>query len=115
MTAVRQAIVIRRDLWMQTGLQIALANQASMRAAFADDEMRALSDWIDGGHQTDVYIASSEGQLDKIQRRARTEGAQSAMVSTTIDARVGQTHAVLAVGPAQPKVLARIVDGLQRY
>lgn len=115
MSVVRQAIVIRRDLWLQTGMQISLANRAAMKAAFADDDMRALSDWIDGGHQTDVYIAQSEGQLDKIHRRARTEGVQSAMVSIAVDARVGPTHAVLAVGPTQPKVLEQIVDGLGRY
>lgn len=115
MTSVRQAIIIRRDMWLNTGLQISLANQASMRSVFADDEMRLISYWIDGGCPTDIYIAHSEGHLDKLAREARLRGLPHAVVSVIVNSVAGPENAVLAIGPEDPSNISTIVSGLTTY
>lgn len=115
MIGVRQAIIVRRDLWLNTGMQIGLANRASMQSAFADEEMRLIADWIDGGCPADFYTVNSEGALDKLQREAKLRGVPCAMATVTVDSINGPTSAVLAIGPEDPSIISPIIKGLVRY
>ena len=112
----KQVIVIRRDLWMPTGMQIQYGIQAALAAVLYEATAEAINDWQLGGSKVEVYVAGAESLFEKLRLRAVREGLPSKVITAKAGAVTPAPSAVaIAIGPGPVEVIDRSVDGLQRY
>lgn len=118
MRAVKQVIVMRKDLGMRKGKMIAQGAHASVRALLRDGDFAigaagqatlslaldaATATWLSGGRATKICVSvDSEQALDEIVERARSAGVRHALITDAgvTEFRGVPTKTCCAVGPA---------------
>ena len=63
MSELKQVIVIRRDLWMRRGKEIAQGAHASLGAVLEEATAEDINDWIESGNKKIVCKIGSENAL----------------------------------------------------
>jgi PTH2 family peptidyl-tRNA hydrolase len=135
MSEPKQVIVMRRDLGMRRGKEMAQAAHASMKVildlmtdlqmiGWSYDHMikklmikrdDPLAIWLDGGFRKIVVRANSEEELLDIKRQADEAGIRTALIT---DAGATEFHGVptntcLAIGPDYPNKIDPITGHLK--
>lgn len=137
---VKQVIIIRRDLGMRRGKEIAQGAHASMEwlrdrigDVDVDDQFGAPNDdgstyheiylfpheraWLDGNHAKVTLQVASEAELRELHERARAAGLLAHLVTDhglTEFAGV-HTKTALAIGPNDANAIDAITGALKLY
>lgn len=126
----KQVIVIRKDLNMRRGKQIAQGCHASMKVFFDlgewhDTEDRdyyqiygmtkEMKDWIDGRFTKIVVSCENESELDELYNKAKENKLPCSLI---IDAGLTEfkgipTKTCIAIGPANPEKIDNITKHLK--
>lgn len=131
---IKQVIVMRRDLGMRRGKQIAQGAHASMKVFFNQlvevgdgkfelgpaegwDWHGAVKPWVDGLFAKVTVQIDSEERLLEIHQQALSAGLPVALIQ---DAGRTEFHGVptytcLAIGPANAEDIDKITGGLKLY
>lgn len=124
---VKQVIVVRRDLKMRRGKEIAQGSHASM--AFLVDRLRragpgqpielnaAEQTWV-FAHQAKICVrVDSEAELLDVHARARAAGLEAHLIRDAGHTEFGgvPTLTCCAVGPAENEAIDAITGGLTLY
>jgi PTH2 family peptidyl-tRNA hydrolase len=119
---IKQVIVMRRDLKMRRGKEIAQGAHASM--AFLSKKVRAstpLSDvekeWIDGIFAKICVRVDSEEQLLFIAEKATMEGLQVELITDSGKTEFAgvATKTCVAIGPDQAEKIDKVTGSLELY
>lgn len=129
----KQVIVIRRDLKMRRGKEIAQGAHASMlwlreRVKLFDEPDKLPRDgsvpfseaekaWLKGDYKKVVVTVNSEKHLRELHEQARRLCIQSHLVTDLglTEFEGVPTVTALAIGPATDEIFERITDGLPLY
>lgn len=129
MSEVKQVIVMRKDLKMQRGKEIAQGSHASMsfiarrlenqgRGHFTLELTKDAQEWLYNGRFTKVCVrVNSEQELDDIYAKAKAAGLE---VHLIVDSGATVFHGVptktcLAVGPNRTEDIDKITGHLALY
>ena len=113
---LKQVIVIRRDLWMRRGKEIAQGAHASVTAALDHADMTEVSRWLDNGSKKIVVKAHSEAQLLALQQQAREANLAHYLVRDAGKTEViAGTATALAIGPGPADQIDLITGSLELY
>jgi len=125
---VKQIIVIRRDLKMRRGKEIAQGAHAAMGVLLRD--MRVNDDgtvtlglwpeamaWLQGSFTKVTVKVNSEQELLEVKDRADAAGVPCVLITDAgrTEFHGEPTHTALAVGPATSEQLAPITGALKLY
>lgn len=116
MSNLKQIIIIRRDLWMRPGKEIAQGAHASVRAALEHADIAVVSEWLDTGGKKIVCKVQSEQELLTIGQRALDAGLSVYLVQDhgLTDVAPG-TRTALAIGPDAAEKIDPITGELPLY
>ena len=130
---VKQVIVIRKDLKMRRGKEIAQGSHASMQfmvnaikrffseQSTIDNQPLVFSgaeqDWMDGAFTKVCLVVNSEEELQEIHNRALSAGLE---VNTITDLGATEFHGVptktcLAIGPDYAEKIDPVTGDLKLY
>lgn len=126
---VKQVIVIRRDLKMRRGKEIAQGSHASM--AWLSDRVRSVifnpgmemslspaeREWLCGPFTKVVVRVDSEEELLAVKQKADEAGVLNVLITDAGKTEFGGVPTVtcLAVGPAEANEIDAITGGLELY
>lgn len=121
--SVKQVIVIRRDLKMRRGKEIAQGAHASMaflvRRFDRDESIKTPEErmWLDGAHAKVCVQVHSEAELIALHEKAVAAGLESHVVTDLGRTEFGgiPTKTALAIGPARDEQIDPITRHLQLY
>jgi PTH2 family peptidyl-tRNA hydrolase len=124
---MKQVIVIRKDLKMRRGKEIAQGAHASVKfishriQAHLKGEPLTLSDaelaWFEGNFKKICLIVNSEDELLEIHQKAQDNGLVSSLIQ---DRGITEfsgvpTYTCLAIGPDEPDKINQITGHLKLY
>ncbi|MDX1489619.1 MAG: peptidyl-tRNA hydrolase Pth2 [Acidiferrobacterales bacterium] len=116
MSEIKQVIIIRRDLWMRRGKEIAQGAHASLNAALNEAEAEVISAWLDSGSKKIVCKVGSESELLSLRKQAQAAGLPSYLVRDAGKTEViAGTATAIAIGPAEAKKIDVITGNLELY
>lgn len=115
MAYFKQILVIRTDLKMRRGKEIAQGAHASMKATLENLDHPAVKEWLSGPFTKVAVAVSSEDELNEIVENANTAGIITAKI---IDAGKTEfnnvpTFTCAAIGPADSDDLDKITGHLK--
>lgn len=130
---IKQVIVIRKDLKMRRGKEIAQGAHASI--AFLSNRVRSFYDGIDSGHGGKLGVSkaqeewlrgiftkiclrvNSEEELLEIDRKAREAGLEVHLITDSGKTEFNgiPTHTCLAIGPDEAEKIDMITSDLELY
>ncbi len=120
--AVKQAIVLRRDLNMGKGKAAAQAAHASCEAVFSilSSRRREWKEWLDKwrieGQKKIVLRVESLEELLEIYEKAKIEGLPTSLVADAGHTQLPPgTKTAVAVGPAPEELVDRITGHLKLF
>jgi len=104
---MKQAIILRRDLGMQRGKEVAQGAHASLGAVLPSLHDPRVQAWLSGPFAKTALVVDSEEQLLTLQDEARKAGVLRALIT---DSGRTQFHGVptrttLAIGPDRTDVI----------
>lgn len=114
---MKQIIVIRKDLKMRRGKEIAQGAHASMKATLLHLEDPRVKEWLDGAFTKVVVTVDSEADMLHLMHDAREAGLIAELIE---DNGMTEFHGVktvtaLAVGPDTHERLAPVTGSLKLY
>lgn len=122
---VKQAIVIRKDLGMRRGKEIAQGAHASLAflarrvldAAGAPAFSALEQAWLRGGSAKICLQVASEAELLEVHERARAAGLEAHLIRDSGKTEFGgvPTYTCLAIGPDAAERLDPVTGGLRLY
>jgi len=122
MADVKQVIVIRKDLKMRRGKEIAQGAHASMaflaKKALAQEEFTpAERAWLEGLFTKVCVRVDSEEQLLAVARAAEAAGIRAEVITDAGKTEFGgvPTRTCLAVGPDLSEKVDAVTGGLELY
>lgn len=122
MADIKQVIVIRKDLKMRRGKEIAQGAHASMaflaKKALAREEFtRAERGWLEGPFTKVCVRVDSEEQLLAVARAAEDAGIRAEVITDAGKTEFGgvPTRTCLAVGPDLSERVDAVTGGLELY
>ena len=116
MTQMKQVIIIRRDLWMRRGKEIAQGAHASLGAVLEHATAEDIDAWMSTGNKKVVCKVQSERDLLLIEHQAREAGLPVYLVRDAgATAVAANTATALAIGPAPETMVDRITGELELY
>lgn len=110
-SALKQVIVVRKDLKLAKGK---LAAQAAHAAVSAADKSSQKADWLRQGQKKSVLGVADEGELTVLQEKAERLGLATALIEDA-----GRTHLApgtvtcLGIGPADEETIDRVTGQLK--
>jgi PTH2 family peptidyl-tRNA hydrolase len=119
---IKQVIVMRKDLKMRRGKEIAQGAHASM--AFLSNKIRHQTplspterEWLDGIFSKVCVRVDSEEQLLFIAEKATVEGLQVEVITDSGKTEFGgvPTRTCLAIGPDHAERIDKITGALELY
>jgi peptidyl-tRNA hydrolase, PTH2 family len=121
---IKQVIVMRRDLKMRRGKEIAQGAHASM--AFLSNKLRAAvvqplsvveREWLEGLFTKVCLKVDSEEQLLSVAEKAKAEGLQVEVITDSGKTEFAgvPTKTCLAIGPDQAEKIDKVTGSLQLY
>jgi len=120
---MKQVIVIRKDLKMRRGKEIAQGAHASiafLTNKFQNNEFvlsKAEEEWVFGIFRKICVIVNSEEELLEIHRKAEEVGLVSSLIQDSGKTEFGgiPTYTCLAIGPDKPDKIDKITGHLKLY
>lgn len=124
MKRIKQVIVIRKDLKMRRGKEVAQGSHASM--AFITRQLQlkkgvkltdVQQEWIDSSFAKVTVRVNSEEELDSIFSKAEDAGLEVHMITDSGRTEFGgvPTKTCLAIGPDYDDLIDAITGELQLY
>ena len=114
-TRLKQIIVLRTDLKMRRGKEIAQGAHASMKATLDNLADPFVTEWLSGPFaKIAVGIDGEEALLDLV-RAARQAGIVTALIQDAgrTEFRGVPTYTAAAIGPGDPDKIARLTGHLK--
>lgn len=112
----KQVIVIRRDLWMRRGKEIAQGAHASLTCVLDKADPEHVAAWLDTGSKKIVCKVKSEAELLQLAERAKEAGLPYYVVRDHGKTEViAGTVTAFAVGPAPEQEVDKITGELELY
>jgi len=122
MSQIKQVIVMRKDLNMRRGKEIAQGAHAAMaflsiKAQDGAPITEVERTWLNGTFTKVCVRVNSEAELDQVAAAARQEGLQVAVITDSGKTEFGgiPTKTCLAIGPDLSEKLDRITGALSLY
>lgn len=130
---IKQVIVIRKDLRMRRGKEIAQGAHASMeflrkkaerfyrmdndRGSYIVELSQVQTDWLDSGHAKVTLQVDSEAELHKIHQDALAMGLEAHIIVDEGLTEFGGVHTktALAIGPDYSDKIDTITKHLKLY
>jgi peptidyl-tRNA hydrolase, PTH2 family len=122
---VKQVIVIRKDLKMRRGKEIAQGAHAAMAfltRMFRGGECKTFLTeaeqlWVEGSFRKITVRVSSEAELLDVQARAVAAGLETRLITDAGLTEFGgvPTHTALAIGPDYDELIDPITKDLEPY
>lgn len=112
---MKQIIVMRKDLKMPRGKEIAQGAHASMKATLLNMSHPSVKEWLDGKFTKIAVGVNSEEELLEVYNKARAAGLIAELVTDaglTVFNGVA-TNTCIAVGPASHEDLQPITGELK--
>lgn len=112
---MKQIIVIRKDLKMGRGKEIAQACHASMKATLENMDDIRVQAWLDGIFKKIAVGVNSEEELLQLYQEAKDKGLIAALITDsglTVFNGV-PTNTCIAIGPDHDDILNPITGGLK--
>jgi len=128
---VKQVIVMRKDLKMRRGKEMAQAAHASMAALLSLAQRdtssagmnitlstrngTALYEWLSGKFRKIALYTNSEEELLKLYEKAKDKGLPVALITDCGDTEFNgvPTNTCIAIGPAEDEIINEITGGLK--
>jgi len=122
MSQIKQVIVMRKDLNMRRGKEIAQGAHASMaflsiKAQDATPISAVEREWLEGTFTKVCVRVNSEAELDQVAAAARQDGLQVSVITDSGKTEFGgvPTKTCLAIGPDLAEKVDRITGALSLY
>ena len=125
---MKQVIVIRKDLKMRRGKEIAQGSHASMAFLLKSikpttgghtiiEEMTELVEWLQGGQTKVCLQIHSEEELLNLDEKAKEMGLRSNIITDAGRTEFGgvPTKTCLAIGPNKDEEINKITGHLKLY
>ncbi len=116
---LKQVIVIRKDLKMRRGKEIAQGAHAAVGATLAtmDKLPETFRQWNTNGHAKITLIVESEDEFHRIAKEAKESGliVYSVLDEGITEFKGNHTWTALAIGPAKSSFIDPITGNLKLY
>ena len=114
----KQVIVMRHDLKMRLGKQVAQGSHASMKVILdcpSDQMTQAMREWISGTFTKICVRCHSEAELLDLHTKAVAAGLPCSLILDAGRTEFGgvPTHTCIAIGPAYPDEIDPITGKLE--
>jgi peptidyl-tRNA hydrolase, PTH2 family len=112
---VKQIIIMRKDLNMRLGKQIAQGAHASMKATLENLEHPNVKEWLSGPFTKIAVSVNSEEELFEIMNKAKDAGLITALITDAGRTEFNgvPTNTCIAIGPATHEDLLPITGSLK--
>ncbi len=115
---MKQVIVIRKDLKMRRGKEIAQGSHASMSFLLKGQGTKEeIMEWLEGGQTKICLVANSEDELLELDSKAREMGLISNIITDAGRTEFNgvPTKTCLAIGPNKREDIDDITGHLKLY
>lgn len=101
MSKLKQVIVIRKDLKMRRGKEVAQGAHASMKVVLENMENSLVKEWLNGLFTKICVSVDSEEELFEIYENAKNSGVVAAMITDSglTEFNGVPTNTCIAIGP----------------
>ena len=113
---MKQVIIIRKDLKMRRGKEIAQGAHASMSFILKGDFKRAeLTEWLETGQTKICLQVDSEDELLELDKKAKEIGLTSNIITDAGRTEFGgvSTRTCIAIGPNKSEDIDKITKHLK--
>ena len=112
---MKQVLLIRKDLGMRRGKEIAQGAHASMKATLENMEDPRVIEWLAGSFAKIALVVNSEEELLSLYEDAKAKGMVSALITDNGRTEFGgiPTNTVVAIGPDEPEAIDAITGHLK--
>lgn len=116
MKEMKQVIVIRRDLWMRRGKEIAQGAHASLGAVLEEASAEDINVWIETGNKKVICKVGGEAALLQLHQQSKAAGLPTCLVRDNSQSVVTRnTPTALAIGPAESNAIDQLTSHLELY
>jgi PTH2 family peptidyl-tRNA hydrolase len=115
---MKQVIVIRKDLKMRRGKEIAQGSHASMAFLLKGDFKRTeLTEWLETGQTKVCLQVHSEEELLELDKKAKEMGLTSNIITDAGRTEFGgvPTKTCMAIGPNESDKINEVTGHLKLY
>lgn len=114
---MKQIIVVRKDLKMRRGKEIAQGAHASIKATLENMDDPRVVTWLDGAFTKICVVVNSEEELLELHQKAVDNGLITGLIRDNGLTEFGgvPTYTTLAIGPDLPEKLAPVTGHLKLY
>ena len=114
---MKQIIVIRKDLKMRRGKEIAQGSHAVMKATLENLDDPRVKEWLNGKFTKICVVVNSEEELLEVYNNAKNNGLISALITDSglTEFNGVPTNTVVAVGPDCDEALKCVTGHLKLY
>ena len=115
MSNLKQIIVLRTDLKMRRGKEIAQGAHASMKATLENMDDPHVVTWLAGPFAKIAVGIDGEKALLELYEAARQEGVVAALIQDAgrTEFKGIATFTAAAIGPGDPEIIARLTGHLK--
>lgn len=112
---MKQVLLIRKDLNMRRGKEIAQGAHASMKATLEHLDDPRVQTWLGGAFAKIALVVNSEEDLLELYQKAKAKGLVTALITDSGKTEFNgvPTNTVVAIGPDQPEVIDAITGHLK--
>ena len=112
---LKQVIVVRKDLKMRRGKEIAQACHASMKVVLENSDHEDVESWLESSFTKIVVSVDSEDELLAIYTSAHNSGLICSLIKDSGRTEFNNvpTYTALAIGPAESKLIDVITKDLK--
>ena len=98
---MKQVLLIRKDLGMRRGKEIAQGAHASMKAVLENMEDARVKEWLSGAFTKVALVVNSEDELLGLLEEAKNRGLIAALITDSGRTEFNgvPTNTVVAIGP----------------
>lgn len=115
---MKQVIIIRKDLKMRRGKEIAQGSHASMSFLLKGQGTKeSITEWLEGGQTKICLVVNSEDELLELDSKARDSGLISNIITDAGRTEFNgvPTKTCLAIGPNNREDIDDITGHLKLY
>jgi len=115
MSNLKQIIILRTDLKMRRGKEIAQGAHASMKATLENMEDPHVAEWLRGSFAKIAVGIDGEDALLDLVKEARENGLVSTLIQDAgrTEFKGVPTYTAAAIGPGDPDIIARLTGHLK--
>lgn len=112
---LKQIIVLRTDLKMRRGKEIAQGSHASMAGYLKNRRNPFVRIWLDGAFAKIAVGIEGEKALLELHEKARAEGLPTALIQDAGRTEFGgvPTYTAVAIGPGEPDTIKNLTGHLK--